>query len=134
MSHSRLTPAVQARICEALRAAAPYDAAAKYAGVPRRTFYRWLEKGRAAKNGRYRDSVDALEKARDDVQVACAAVWRKAAMNDWRAARSLLQTRFPEDWAKRDRVELSGKLEHRGNLFALPPERDDDESDADKSK
>ena len=43
---AKLTPEIQARLVEALRAGNTRDAAARRAGIVRSTFYEWLERGR----------------------------------------------------------------------------------------
>ena len=43
----KLTPERQTAICEAIRAGMRPEIAAVYSGIGARTFYRWMESGRA---------------------------------------------------------------------------------------
>ena len=48
-----LTPELQERICTAIRAGAPPETAAIYAGVAARTYYRWMARGEREQRGEF---------------------------------------------------------------------------------
>ncbi len=70
------------RICECLKAGADRKAAAGSVGVHYHTFLRWLEKGREAKSGPFREFLDAVSQAEEECAVRNAAILNKAA-NGW---------------------------------------------------
>jgi hypothetical protein len=126
-ARTKLTPEIETKIVTVVSQGCDNEAAAAAAGIPLRTLYRWLARGRKASSGRYKDFAFNVDRARQQVQIVCAAVWKKAAQKDWRAARALLRTRFPEQWSDHKKVDVNAKVEHSGGVrICLPPEKDDD--------
>lgn len=90
---TKLTEAVQQRLCDAIRAGNALDVAALYAGIAPRTFYNWIDRGQAELDRleadarcRLRDSeapfvqfLQAVKKARADCEVRNVAIIQKAA-------------------------------------------------------
>ncbi|OGG56630.1 MAG: hypothetical protein A3F84_08380 [Candidatus Handelsmanbacteria bacterium RIFCSPLOWO2_12_FULL_64_10] len=127
---SKLNPALQKRIVQAIRRGCYVETAAALAGLHKDTFYAWLKKG-AQEDGEkiYRDFSAAVEKAlaeseRDDLAVIEKAgrgyevtkektvVYKDGSVEtttetstrfNWQAAAWRLERRFPERWAKIDR-------------------------------
>ncbi len=109
-----LTPAVKKTICKAIKAGAKLEIAARAAGIGARTLDEWLKHGR-----------DELQ-ADPDASGPCAAfvskvmiasakneqeligIIRKEAPKTWQAAAWLLERKFPERYAKVDRLRVSG--------------------------
>ena len=60
---TKLTPALQEKICQYIRLGMKYERAAIAAGISESTFYSWKEKGEQQKTGSYRDFLEALKKA-----------------------------------------------------------------------
>jgi hypothetical protein len=54
-----------------------------------------------------------LRKAEDEDHAAMVAIWKKAAPEDWRAAKEYLAKRYPEQWS-----------DHAARLAVLGPEGD----------
>ena len=88
---TKLTPDVQKRLCDALRAGNTRQAAAAYAGVHRSQFYRWLERGEKAKRGKFRDFRDTATRAENAAEVRCVAVLQKAAQG-WPVKKTTTKT------------------------------------------
>lgn len=93
----------------------PPSQAAKASGVPLAMHKRWMAAGEAGElddQGRptyinyYNDIQMAEAQAEDEV----AQVYRAAALDNWNAAASYLERRWPERWGKVDRLkaELTG--------------------------
>ncbi len=60
----KLTPDLQARLCDAVRAGVRPETAATYCGIGGRTYYRWMQLGRAADaKPVYVEFVEAVELA-----------------------------------------------------------------------
>lgn len=97
---SKLTPAVQERIVEAIRGGNYAQVAARCAGIDDSTFYRWLEKGEAEEEGAYRDFHDAVKAAEavaEDAAVQCVI---SAMPDSWQAAMTFLERRFAQRWRR----------------------------------
>ncbi len=109
-----LTPEVQDVIFEAIEAGAKLEIAAKAAGIGARTLDGWLHHGRIE----LRDSPDmespcgdfvrAVTVASATFEIDCLAMIQDAAPKNWTAAAWLLERKFPERYAKVDRVRVTG--------------------------
>lgn len=66
---SKFTADRRERILEALRYGSSYRTAAAYAGVDPSQLTRWLQRGRAAKEGAYSDFAAAVEKAEAEPKI-----------------------------------------------------------------
>jgi hypothetical protein len=113
---TKLTPEVQKKIVDAIRAGNYMETAAAYAGISKDTFYRWLKRGARAKSGIYKNFHDAVEKALAESEVRDVMIIANAAATDWKAAAWRLERKFPERWGKKsqyydDEEERSLKLE-----------------------
>ena len=105
----RLTAAVQERIIQALRAGAYAEEAAASAGVSRRTYHRWRARGEADHApASFRDFAAAVRQAEADAELYALAVIHKAMPDDWRAAMTYLERRYPQRWARRTKIEREG--------------------------
>lgn len=107
---SKLTPAVQARIVEAIAGGNYYEAAAALAGISRPTLFRWLEKGETAHSGMYRDFRNAVLEAEAQAEAEMVRLWRAQAPDNWAAARDFLARRHPERWGPKERLDVAANL------------------------
>ena len=107
---SKLTPEVQQRVCDAVRAGNYLEAAAAYAGITYATLRRWMERGEKAKQGVFCDFCAAVLKAQADAEVAVVAQWRQHMPESHQACRDYLGRRFPERWGRKDqtKTEITG--------------------------
>ena len=105
MEPRKLTPAVQERIVQAIRAGASAEVAAESAGIARSTFFAWLERGRAGER-RFTAFAAEVKLARAAAEVHAVAVVRQA-MNDgdWRAALAWLERRHPVEWGRQSKAQ-----------------------------
>lgn len=111
---TKLTPELQDRIVQAIRAGAYIETAAAYAGVSKDTLYQWLKRGARSKSGIYRQFSDAVEKALAEAEMRDVMLVGRAAETNWQAAAWRLERKFPERWGRRDRVSMehSGEVHH----------------------
>ena len=116
---TKLTPELQARICEAIRAGNYVHIAANFGGIDETTYHRWRARGAREKRGPYRAFHLAMKKAERDAEVALVAIWRKHALKCWQAAASLLERRYPQRWARHQVVEARVEEELRVALERL---------------
>ena len=106
---TKLTPEVQERIVQALRAGNYQETAAAYAGIGESTFYEWMERGRDEPGSVYSEFVEAVTKAKADAEVRDVALIDKAATDgSWQAAAWKLERKFPHRWGRVNRTEISG--------------------------
>lgn len=94
-------------VLELVRQGAPHLVAAIRAGIVERTFYNWVEKGKAAKSGQYRDFYDALQLAEATAEGTLVLQMRKHAAKEWRATAWMLERRFPDRWRERKQVDTT---------------------------
>lgn len=90
---TKLTPARQQRICDAIRLGATHLLAAQASGIDERTFYRWMDE-----KSQFCQAVKAAEGE-------AALVWLEkieAAASDgnWQAAAWKLERRYPQMYGK----------------------------------
>ena len=77
-----------------------YDVvAAQAAGITRQTFYNWIRKGKADKEGIYFDFYRMVEGAKAEGEVNLIKIIKKASGRSWTAAAWILERSRPERWA-----------------------------------
>lgn len=88
--------------------------AAVIAGITEETLCRWIKKGRTSKSkGKYYQFYQAVKKAEETAQAYHLQQIRKASENgSWQASAWYLERKCPDEWGRRQRVEL----EHSGEL------------------
>jgi hypothetical protein len=107
---TKLTSIMQDRICQLLRAGCYAERAAAASGIDQSTFYRWLQRGEQEEDGLYREFRDAVKSAEAEAEARAVTIIQLAMPGDWKAAMTWLERKFPERWARRERMHL----EHTG--------------------
>lgn len=105
---SKLTPEVEKKIIDAIRLGNYYEAACAYAGISYTTFYRWMERGKQAKSGKYCKFCKAVKQAEGDAEARIVSQWVSKTPEDWRAAQAFLEHRYSERWGKKETHVLEG--------------------------
>lgn len=113
---TKLTPEVQEKICNAIRAGNYYEAACAYAGIGYSTFRTWMIKGEKARSGKYREFVEAIKKAEYEAEVRLVAQWQKHMPENWQAIATFLERRYPERWGRRLDLKQDIKQEVQGQV------------------
>lgn len=104
-ARSKLTPATQKRICEAIRLGATYVHAANAAGISYETFNEW----RKTKP----QFSEAIQKAEGEcVEEQLRVIRQAASERNWQASAWILERRYPDDYGRRERQQL----EHSGGV------------------
>lgn len=101
-----LTTAVQEKICQSIREGNYQDVAARSAGVPVRTYRRWVQLGKKEKSGIYHDLWHAVIEAEADAEITCVRIVMHASKEDAKHAEWWLERKFPARWSS-NRKELS---------------------------
>ncbi len=125
----KLTPELQDRIVELIRAGNYIETVCQAVGIGKTTFYRWLERGRNSKTkkGKFWEFWNAIKKAESEAEAFYLDQIRKAAVEGrWQAAAWYLERKYPDRWGRKDRHELSGpdggpiELEVKGYVTISP--------------
>lgn len=99
-----MTDEAQNRIVQLIRAGSYTEVATAAAGVPRRTFYEWWQRGdpegTSSRDRECRRFRERIEQARDEGEARNVAAVAQAATTNWLAAAWLLERRHPERWAR----------------------------------
>lgn len=99
MGKAKITPALIELICGHLKEGNYDMVAAQAAGITRQTFYNWVRKGKAEREGIYFDFYIEVEKAKAEGEVELITTIRKASRRSWTAAAWILERSRPERWA-----------------------------------
>lgn len=102
---SKLTPETTEALCEKLRLGHTYAVACAHAGIWYTTFRSWIKKGETAQQGEYYNFYNTIRKAEMEGRDLLEA---RALKNS--NPLEILERRWPEDWAKRERHELGGDI------------------------
>jgi hypothetical protein len=99
---------------EALRAGNTRKAACHFAAIDQKTFENWL---------RISDFSQAVQKAESDAEVRMVAQIARAAQDGtWQAAAWWLERRRPDDYARRERLDLEIYVRQRARELGLDEE------------
>lgn len=125
----KLTPEAHKTICQALASGVYRKDAAQYAGIGVSTFYRWMETGEADTEAGVESPQATLWKgvieAEAKAKTRLSALIVKAAVEDWRAAAWILERKHPDEYGRRDRVEITNPPPPTMDMTVL----DDDDLD-----
>lgn len=96
-------------ITKALKAGCTKKDACTLASISEQTFYRWLREGEKAIEGSTAyQFCESIKKAIAEARARNVTIIQKHAVNNWTAAAWWLERTDPENWGKRDRVEMTG--------------------------
>lgn len=115
---TKLTPDLQEKICQAIRAGNYLETAAAYAGISKVTLHEWMRRGRREmerveeaegrarirkKEAPFVEFLNSVEKALAEAEVRDVILIGKAAEVNWQAAAWRLERKFPDRWGRRER-------------------------------
>jgi len=112
----KLTGEAIGGICEYIKEGSTVAHACMASGISRRTYYYWIERGEQVEEkeaneeilteeeGLFLQFIQAIRKAEAECQIKLV----REISNDknWQSKAWLLERRFPEDWARKDRMQL----------------------------
>jgi hypothetical protein len=117
----KLTPQRREAITDAIRAGVRPEIAAAYNDIGARTYYRWMQLGRAADaEPMYVDFVEAVEVALAEWEARDVLLIGEAAKGDWHAAAWRLERRLPKVYGRRERHEIANADESPFRISAGP--------------
>tara|TARA_Y100000114_G_scaffold147662_1_gene159714 strand:+ start:1651 stop:2037 length:387 start_codon:yes stop_codon:yes gene_type:complete len=107
---TKLTPDTKEDVVKALRAGNSRRDSALYAGISEQTFYSWMKRGRDGEP-LYAEFLEAVEKAEAQSVVRNVAIIQRAAEDTWQAAAWWLERKRPDDWGRRQRMDIGTSQE-----------------------
>lgn len=117
MAKPKLTPELQKKIGDNITLGMPLKFAAEAVGVPERTFYYWMERGEKEDKGQYHDFFIYCNNCKSRaVQLHLKLITKAATDGAWQASAWILERRHPEEFGRKDKLELDGKLKHSGTV------------------
>ena len=111
---TKLTPELEKKVCDAIRDGNYFSTSCRSAGIAPETGLDWMHRGeseqpRRAKKAIYVEFALAVRVAEAECEVRMVEKWRTAMPGDWRAIQMFLERRFPEQWGRREKQEISGE-------------------------
>ena len=82
---------------------------AEVAGINEATLYKWLNKGKKAKRGKYRDFYNDFQMAKNKNKLFHLKKIHEA--EAWTASAWYLERVYPEEFGRKDRVDLKHKAQ-----------------------
>lgn len=106
---TKLTPEMQAEICELLEDGCGRDDASESVGIHRATFYEWMAKGEDG-DSIYADFADAIKRAESKCAARNVKIVRKAAEEEgnWQAAAWWLERKRKKEFGRNESIEHTG--------------------------
>ena len=104
---TKCTPELTERICEYLASGCYVCTACDLCGIDQSTYHRWRERG---ENGEepYCEFVKAIKDAEARAEARAVALVQKAMVDDWKAAMTWMERKFPDRWSRGERREITG--------------------------
>ena len=96
----KLTPDIQKKLADALKAGSYIEVACQWVGITRRTFYYWMEQGQRDEAGPHYEFFHTIQKALSEAEVGTVANIRAAGAKNWQALAWIAERRWRERWAR----------------------------------
>jgi hypothetical protein len=116
--NSKLTDARIEAILNALRTGCTRRAAAAVGGIHHSTLYEWMDHDPTL--------ADTIERAEGEAEATFTAIVAKAAITSWQASAWWLERRKHQDFARREKVEMSIDLRKEAERLAAESGLDPD--------
>jgi transposase len=128
----KLNKQVQDAFCLHLRRGMYFESAAALLGIDKGTLYDWLKKGAQDPSGPYGEFHHAVEHAQAEAERHLVGLVFDAGQKDWKAALSILERKFPQQWGRRQHISVEpvSKADARTAPFAFRVVGDDVEVQA----
>lgn len=101
MAKIKLTPEIQNKIVNLIKAGNYVSTSCQVAGISAGTYYLWLKKGMENKNKAYRDFYKAVKIADAESEVYYLKYIKKAAIKNWQAAAWMLERKWPAKYGRK---------------------------------
>lgn len=136
---TKLTPELQKKVCEIIKAGNYAKTACILAGISESTFYSWKKQGMNEKSGKYLEFLESIKKAEKFAEAYFVQLIREAAENspmNWKAAAWLLERRNPDEWGNINKMAMKheGKMKLKTKTVNVFNEIDELEKDLNAHK
>jgi len=125
MAKTKLTPQLQEQIGNNITLGMPLKFAAEAVGITEVTFYNWIKRGENESKGRFFEFAEHVKACKAKaVQLHLKLITKAATDGSWQASAWILERRHPEEFGRKDRLELDANMKHSGevNLHTLSDE------------
>jgi len=102
---TKCTPKAIARIVRMLTLGGTINSACRAGGIDPVTYYSWLKRGEEGEEP-FVNFLNAVKEAQAVAEEKALRVISEAQLETWQAAAWLLERRYPEDWARRQRMDI----------------------------
>jgi hypothetical protein len=110
MAKSKLTPEIKDKIGTNITLGMPLKFAAQAAGISESTFYEWMSRGEKEKKGQFSEFSEYIKECQSKaVQLHLKLITKAAKDGSWQASAWILERRHPEEFGRRDRVDLKAE-------------------------
>lgn len=120
---SKMTADVVANILNGIRAGNYPRVAAQLSGIAASVHNKWMARGDKGAVGdeMYVEYRDAVMRAEAELHSKVAQIAMKHIGQNGKDALAFLERRFPDEWAKREKHDHSGTVDHRVGVVMMPP-------------
>jgi len=126
---TKLTPALQEALCKWLASGCYIETACQLVNISDDTYRAWRQRG---ENGEepYVGFLAATKEAEAKAEARAIALVQAAMPEDWRAAMTWLERKFPQRWARMEKQqhEHSGNVSHKFTLEIVDGDADEAET------
>lgn len=125
MAKTKLNPTIQKQIGDNITLGMPLKYAAESVGISEVTFYNWLKKGKTESKGKFFEFAEHVNACKAKaIQLHLKLITKAASEGSWQASAWILERRHPEEFGRKDRLELDANMKHSGevNLHTLSDE------------
>lgn len=102
---TKLNPERAAKICDLLSKGNTRRASAYASGVTYESMRSWLKRAEECESGIYVEFAEAVQLAEAQAEINAVSVVTQAGFTNWTAAAWWLERKFPDDWAKTEKVK-----------------------------
>ena len=106
---TKCTPELTEKICEYLASGCYVCTACQLVGIGTSTLQEWQTKGAAGEEP-YAAFTAAIKEAEAKAEARAVALVQKAMVDDWKAAMTWMERKFPDRWSRGERREISGSI------------------------
>ena len=117
----KLSPKLQEELTDYIKTGSYIITACRAVGINKLTYYRWVQRGAKAsylkENGKeipesekiYYNFCNSVRKAQAIGELEILGEIRKQVKKDWHAGIEILARKYPQRWARRDKLEVKTK-------------------------
>jgi len=105
---TKLTSELQKNLIKCIRAGSYIVVACKAVGITEKTFYEWIKKGEKGIEP-YSKLSKSIKKAQERAELRNIITVQNAAKENWVAAMTFLERKYPQRLGKKDKLEVKTK-------------------------